>query len=447
MSRQEDDCRALAGREGWDVTAVHVDNDLSAFSGRTRPGYQQLLDDIRAGAVDAVVAWHPDRLHRSPVELEEFIAVIEATGVQVRTVTAGAVDLSTASGRMTARVVGAVARHESEQKSERIRRKALQLAEAGKSNGGPRTFGYEPDHRTVREGEAVLVREAAQRALTGESLTSIARDWNTRGIPTVRGADGWTYQALRRMITSPRHAGLRAHRGTVIGEAVWPAIIDRDIYDQLVHRLTTGPAPATRVRRRLLTGLAHCGRCQVRLYSKVTSDGTPIYACSRVPGRGQDTACGRLSVVALPLDATVGRLVVDMIATEAVERAIATRSGADDDRRHLSDQLTADQTRLEVLAVDYADGTIGRDEWLAARTRIVPRVEENRRRLAEASDLGVLAGLPSGHGRLLAWWADADVTARRVIVDAVVEQVVVAPKGHRGGKTFDPSRVTVTWRV
>jgi site-specific DNA recombinase len=67
VARQEADCRHLAERRGWDVVEVYIDNDLSAYSGKARPAYQRLLADIEAGRVEAVVAWHPDRLHRSPV--------------------------------------------------------------------------------------------------------------------------------------------------------------------------------------------------------------------------------------------------------------------------------------------------------------------------------------------------------------------------------------------
>jgi DNA invertase Pin-like site-specific DNA recombinase len=74
--------------------------------------------DVRAGRLDAVVTWHPDRLHRSPREVEAFIDIVNAAGIRVATVQAGEYDLSTASGRMTARVVGAVSRHESEHKSD-----------------------------------------------------------------------------------------------------------------------------------------------------------------------------------------------------------------------------------------------------------------------------------------------------------------------------------------
>ncbi len=77
VTRQEDDCRAYVERRGWQLASVYEDDDLRAFSGKTRPAYRRLLEDIAAGAVDAVVAWHPDRLHRHPRELEEFIEIVE----------------------------------------------------------------------------------------------------------------------------------------------------------------------------------------------------------------------------------------------------------------------------------------------------------------------------------------------------------------------------------
>jgi len=54
---------------------------------------------VESGEINAVVAWHPDRLHRSPKELERFIDIVQSRRVAVQTVTAGEVDLSTATGR------------------------------------------------------------------------------------------------------------------------------------------------------------------------------------------------------------------------------------------------------------------------------------------------------------------------------------------------------------
>jgi hypothetical protein len=120
VDRQRADCLALAERLGWPVARIYVDNDISAYSGKRRPDYEALCDDVKNGIVNAVIAWHPDRLHRRSAELESWLDLC-GDDVAHATVQAGLWDLSTPSGRMTARILGAVAQHESEHKSERVR--------------------------------------------------------------------------------------------------------------------------------------------------------------------------------------------------------------------------------------------------------------------------------------------------------------------------------------
>src|SRR5699024_9459204 len=119
VDRQVEDCTALAESRHLDIVDVYTDNDVSAYSGKPRPAYTRLLDDLRAGRVDVVLAWHEDRLHRAPRELEDYIDAC-SRGVPTYFAKSGDLDLTTASGRMTARIRGAVARQESEHKAERV---------------------------------------------------------------------------------------------------------------------------------------------------------------------------------------------------------------------------------------------------------------------------------------------------------------------------------------
>src|SRR5262245_37021030 len=165
VTRQIHDCRRLAERLGYVVADVYVDDDVSAWSAKPRPEYERMLDDLRAGSIGGVLVWHLDRLTRHPRELESFIDLCEDLGVVLGCVT-GDVDLGTHIGRLTARMLGGLAKYESDHKSERIRRKHEELALRGKvSGGGSRPYGYEADKRTLRPAEAAIVRECATRFL------------------------------------------------------------------------------------------------------------------------------------------------------------------------------------------------------------------------------------------------------------------------------------------
>ncbi len=142
VATQEADCRALAATLGAFVVSCYTDNDISAYSGKPRPGYRALMAEIDAGRIDVVLVWHTDRLHRSPAELETFITACEPRGVATHTVKAGPLDLTTASGRMFARHLGNMARYETEHAVERMQRAKQRSADAGKWKGGRRPFGY-----------------------------------------------------------------------------------------------------------------------------------------------------------------------------------------------------------------------------------------------------------------------------------------------------------------
>ncbi|HEY0471477.1 MAG TPA: recombinase family protein, partial [Kribbella sp.] len=116
VERQETECLELAGRLGWKVAEVYVDNDTPSKRARRRTAYERMLTDARAGHVDGIVVWHVDRLTRQPRELEDIIDAAEEHGISLATVQ-GELNLSTPNGRSVARMLGVMARQESEQKS------------------------------------------------------------------------------------------------------------------------------------------------------------------------------------------------------------------------------------------------------------------------------------------------------------------------------------------
>jgi site-specific DNA recombinase len=69
VDRQERLCRDVAERLGLVVApaCVFVDNNRSAWQrSRHRPGWDALLEAIRAPRLQHVIVYHPDRLMRQP---------------------------------------------------------------------------------------------------------------------------------------------------------------------------------------------------------------------------------------------------------------------------------------------------------------------------------------------------------------------------------------------
>ncbi len=447
VQRQEADCREYVDRKGWALARVYEDNDLSAYGGRVRPGYRRLLADIHAGVVQAVVAWHPDRLHRHPRELEEFIDACESAGALVETVRAGSTDLGTPSGRAVARTLGAWARYESEHKAERQRRKHHELALAGKDAGGGRPFGYESDRLTVRAGEAALLRGAAARFLAGDSLRSLCRDWNAQGVATVTGA-AWSAQVMRRMLGSARISGrreLRTHPngsrkdiGRITSDhAAWPAIISAKDSDRIRELLGDGRRRVNgNPRQYLLTGgMARCSLCGKPLAARPRGDKRRSMVCASGPGFH---GCGKIRVLAEPVEQLVAEAVLQAVDGGAL---IAVMNQHDD--RAVVDELLGVNAKLASLAREWAEDQITRGEWTAARGALEGRRVALQRRVDAQRRTLSLDGIPDP---LRPAWDGLQVPQRRAIIEAVVDRVIVKP-AVRGWNFFDAGRIEITWRI
>jgi DNA invertase Pin-like site-specific DNA recombinase len=442
VGRQIADCRRKARELGVAVwEPLYIDDDVSAWSGKRRPAYEQMLDDLRDGLIGGVVVWHVDRLTRHPRELETIIELRDALDFGLASVT-GEVDLSTGTGRLTARMLGGLARYESDHKSERIRRKHEELALRGKvSGGGSRPFGYEADKVTVRPAEAEIVRECAERFLAGESLRSISLNLNERGVRTASGGE-WAPQTLRRMLAYARLSGQREHNGEIVATAEWPAIITPAQTAEIRTRLADPDRRTNKAARRyLLGGLLVCSHCGERLVARPRAGGQRRYACARGPGL---SGCGKTYINADQVELFVVEAVLHRVDAPEVAATVAGRP-ADPDMQPLYAGLDADQAQLAELAEAYGNKLMTMKEWLAARGPIEARITAARKKLARASQRSTLEPFVGKGEQLRADWASLDLSQQHSIVAAVLDHLVVGP-GRRGYNRFDESRLTPFWR-
>ena len=442
--RQETDCRKLARDRGWKVVKVYADTDASAWDRNVRrPAYEEMLTDLQDGKLEGILVWKLDRLMRQRREMVRIDDLLEAQGAFLESLN-DPVD-SSPMGKTVLHLLASLAQSSSDDTSLRVRRAKEEGAELGRPNGGGRrAFGYKAGGLELEPAEAALVRDAADAVLAGEPLRSIVRGWNERGIASP-GGKRWDPTPLRRLLQSARIAGLRSHRGHVVGKASWLAIVSEAEHERLVtilsdtNRRTSAPVP----RRYYLSGLAVCGLCETRLVAAPrTKSSQRTYTCRSAP---PSHGCGGIRVNADSLE----DLVRDAIILAAGSDRLARILQGDNDKgreAELLRQVRADEAALEELARDrYVKRTISEAEHRAARPELEDRIRERRRELAGMVRSGSLHGL-DGEEALRKAWASGDVTWRSTLARLLLEAVVVNRPPQRSN-VFQAERVDLRWRV
>ncbi|WP_454853253.1 recombinase family protein [Promicromonospora soli] len=447
ISRQVEDCRALAERLGLDVVQVFEENDISASTNSTkpRPLYNEMLARARAGDFGAIIGYSNSRITRRPRELEDLIDLHNRYGTRLRTVVSGEDDLATADGRMTARIKASVDAAEAERTSERARRAKRQAAADGRHRGGPRPFGWEKDGMTVRPDEAAALLNAARGVLAGRTLAALAREMNQAGITTTTGR-AWTYSALRTALCRPRNAALVSHGRAdrpgmeLVGRAAWPAIIPEDVWRATRDALMD---PARRIQRGnerkwLGSGLYRCGLCndasstlRVAPYGANTGTRRWLYRC---------TTAAHLTVSQDLADAVVSGAARARLAQLDLSDVLMV--DVDDRAEPLRAEREALQARLAVFEADYAQSLITGKQLADATARVEAEVRQIDAKLSRLVGGGPLASLAASADPEAAFDA-APLDVQRALID-VLMVVTIAPSGR--GQKLGPERVRVEWK-
>jgi DNA invertase Pin-like site-specific DNA recombinase len=432
VRRQEQDCRKLAAARRWEVVEVYSDDDVSASRG-VRKSYRRMLCDLEDGRLDAIVAYSSSRFYRKVRELDELIGLVERRHVEVATVVSGRLDLTTADGRMTARLLAVIDQGEAERIGERSGRARADIKAAGGwLGGGAVPFGYErvyefvgkrrkvKEHR-VRRDQKKIVREVIRRVLAGESLNGITRDLNARGVTTAQGRL-WQPSRLSAMVTSPFIAG-RYPDGT---RGNWPAIVTDDEHLLLTARLRNGNGAKGQkpARAYALSGMLVCSECGRRLLGSGRR-----YVCSIRNG-----GCGRVRAASHHVDAYVRERLFEHL--DGLPEPEPTPEP--DDGPALA-ELRRVEARLHELREDLADGKLTTDDFTVARDKLLRDQANAERSVLEGSQRSRI-----DFRRLV------DPTPPELNEDyaAFIGRIVMTPakRQGRGAERDIPQRVTIEWK-
>lgn len=347
---------------------------------------------------------------------------------------------------------------EASKESARISRRTKRTRKIQKRNGDPHgeaPFGY---YRTWTDGvdargrtvakpvwhphpiESGHVEELFRRYLAGDGLTTIARDWDRRG---VRSRSGRVYRPteLRDMLARSVYAGLRSAYPKIVGK--WEAIVDPVDFYLVQDKLAAGSraAPRTTPHSVLCTTSVRCGetlpsgevcgaglrRQKYRRARRHEGKNDHFYQCQR----------GHVSIDQDDLDSYVGNVVIRYIAdpanadkwtppadrTDEVAELRATKADARAQLAELDRQVKerikagkpVNLDRIEMMEQEY--------------NAVLEKAEARERELSTPAAITKLLGDEFRTGSLADVedrWAKASMRVRREVLK------IVLTKGHLG---------------
>ena len=202
LEEQDRKCRAQIVAKGWECVGTYSDPGVS---GRTmnREGLWQMLDDIKAGKIQAVVVYKLDRLSRKQ---RDTLSIIEDHFLKnhVDLISLNeTLDTTTAWGRAMIGILSAFNQMESETIQMRTTDGRKAKARKGGYAGGKPPIGYKAQdgNLVVVPEEAEIVRLVFKLREEHWTLIGITEELNRRGYRTKKGLE-FKHSAIQNILAN-----------------------------------------------------------------------------------------------------------------------------------------------------------------------------------------------------------------------------------------------------
>lgn len=470
VARQETECRDLAERMGLTVSVVHSDNDISAYTGKHRPGFQAVQDAMAAGTIDAVLAYAPDRISRSVAEAEQFKIGARMSGVRLIYVHGGELDLNDPNAQLFSTLSDAVSQWESAIKSKRIASASKQRALAGMPPLGGRRFGY----RIVGTGdgdrtweqiphEAREYRRAVEAVLSGASVRSQVIRLNELGEDywaperkkkgqTEKTRARWSGTTFRNSLMRKDAAGIVRYKDEEYPDvrAQWEPLITVEQHRAIVALLSN---PDRRTNSRpgrsatyLGSSLYRCGGCgatMVSWHDGKDKHGQPVmaYTCRNADSSRHSTPDGprghHVTIRMAYTDEYVREALLARLAEDDIQDAIAEVSRDSDEVTQLMTDREAIKVQLREIGEALGQRLLTVAQATTATTRLNADLERIDQELQTRDRSGVLVDVAEAAMDPRPWWKDAPLASRRAVLGALATVTIKRTTRRGGGRDLD----------
>ena len=120
LSEQKERLEAFCKFKGYEIKDYYEDAGISAKTGNERPEFIRLMEDIKSGKINTIVALKLDRISRSIFDWENIMKTLEKYNVDIVCVNDD-INITSANGKMISRIMMSVSQNEIERTSERTK--------------------------------------------------------------------------------------------------------------------------------------------------------------------------------------------------------------------------------------------------------------------------------------------------------------------------------------
>lgn len=256
-----------AKKAGIDIVEVRQESYSAKASGQ-RPVFSQILEDVRMGLFQGIVAWAPDRLSRNAGDLGVLVDLMDEGHLQeVRTF--GQIFRNTPGEKFLLMILGSQAKLENDQRSINVKRglkaKALKGWRPGITPLGylndPK--GEQGERRVYLDSDrAPAIREAFERVAAGASGRDLYHSLKETGFRTRQGRP-MALSAIYRMLRDSYYCGRFEYP---VGSDSWysvnhESIISKELFMQVQEKLTVTPKGRPGTKEFNFTRVLKCGSC------------------------------------------------------------------------------------------------------------------------------------------------------------------------------------------
>ena len=219
LDAQEEEIREFAKRHEINIVGKYSDEGKSGKNAEHRPAFNQMMDDIRSKKdnIRYVLVFKLSRFARNTSDTAKYLQELASFGIGLLGVKDG-IDTSTATGKMIANIMGAVAEVELENIHEQTLAGRQQKARSGLWNGAQAPFGYAIENKSlvVCPEEAEIVKEIFRLySEEGQTIRYITKKLNDEGMKREQRGNTrfsvFTERTVRSILKNPIYEGKIAY--------------------------------------------------------------------------------------------------------------------------------------------------------------------------------------------------------------------------------------------